>query len=344
MDIRSYIKDLLYLHDCVIIPGFGGFVTGYQASEIHKYWNLIYPPSKTILFNRRLQTNDGVFINHLAQQENMDYRSAEETIKQFSIWWNRQLESKGVVTFPEVGKLYINSGNVLVFLPELRKNYLLDTFGLKPIAFYPQMEVVSVNEKKGKQTEPMDEAEYAERLRIKRKRRTQLAVAAALIGALLLIPQLFLQNLLPEKIRIEQLNVFDFFNTPDEVAVEEEVKMEDASKENKNLIDKTAEEEKPAITNDAVPAETTKTENHATNESLKIENYYIILGSYGFISDAIRNKKIFESRNNKTVEVFPSKDGSYLVGIAARGSKESAESSLPAFTTDELKPWLILRE
>ncbi|HXH20045.1 MAG TPA: hypothetical protein VNJ07_13285, partial [Chitinophagales bacterium] len=114
MDIRSHIKDLLYLHDCVIVPGFGGFVTGYHPAEIHKYKNVIYPPSKTIMFNRRLQANDGVLINAISQKEKIDYRVAEEKVKQFAAWWNRQLENKGVVVFPDVGKLYINSGSVLI--------------------------------------------------------------------------------------------------------------------------------------------------------------------------------------------------------------------------------------
>ncbi|MEC8853074.1 MAG: SPOR domain-containing protein, partial [Bacteroidota bacterium] len=33
--IEHYISDLLYLHDCVIIPGFGGFVGNKKSAFIH---------------------------------------------------------------------------------------------------------------------------------------------------------------------------------------------------------------------------------------------------------------------------------------------------------------------
>lgn len=357
MDIRHHVKELLYLHDCVIIPDFGGFVTAYAPAEVHKFRNLVYPPSKSIMFNKRLQANDGVLINHLALHGKIGYSEAEEKVKQFAAWCNRQLENKGVVIFPEVGKLYINSNNVLVFLPELRKNYLLDTFGLKPIAFQPQLEVVSnrTNERKEKISEPMDEAEYSERLRVRRRNAKKMLAAAAVLAALLfIVPQLFMQNILPEKIRIEQLNLMDLFQRHEEVSIASE-----PEKEQKAEIIQDSQELKQEINSigeveGSMPAEADSTHTELTEATIPVvsetnedaaekDNYYIILGSYEYISDAIRMKKQLDAQFGKTLEVFSSGDGNYLIGLFA-GSRASAEASLAEFETGELKPEVLQRE
>ncbi len=354
MDIRSYIKDLLYLHDCVVIPGFGGFVTGHRPSEIQRFQNVIYPPSKSIMFNKRLQANDGILVNFIAQREKIEYKKAEEAVKQFAVGWSRLLDNKGVVIFPDVGKLYINSANVLVFLPELRKNYLPDTFGLKPIAYHPELEVVSVKKQNEKIAEPMDEEEYAEQQRIKRKRISQLAVAAILLAALFLLPQLFMQNFLPDKLRISQLKVLDLFPSektmpaaekeiPTGEAKETEAETNDESGSPEEIIDTVSEssESEPAgITSSETPSE----EQQEAKDVSATGNYYVVLGSFPFISDAIRTKKQLDSKLGKTLEVFSSEDENYHVGIAAGNSRQEAESMLAVYETSGLNPLVMLRE
>ena len=54
MDITKYIKELLFLHDCVILPGFGGFVANYKSAKIDEIRNVFFPPSKDIGFNREI--------------------------------------------------------------------------------------------------------------------------------------------------------------------------------------------------------------------------------------------------------------------------------------------------
>jgi len=352
VEIRNYVKDLLYLHDCVIIPGFGGFVTSYHPAEIHRFRNVVYPPSKTILFNRRLQNNDGVFINYMAQHEKISYAKAEETVRQHVVWWNRLLENKGVVSFPDVGKLYINSANVLVFLPELRKNYLPETFGLKPVAHYPQLEVVSFKGKKELPSEPMSEVEYAQKLHVRRKSRMQLTAAAVVTGALLFfMPQLFLQNYLPEKIRIEPLLLLNIFKSEKEIPIPGKSSQKESTeiisqdlplKEEIQPVEKIEEPKAEMPVADSV-SEASAEEREKADETAVDGNYYIILGSYDFISDAIRVKKQLDSQYGKTLEVFPSERGDYLIGVFA-GSKENAQVSLSEFENGGLKPRIIHRE
>ncbi|NLA48282.1 MAG: hypothetical protein GX876_02335, partial [Bacteroidales bacterium] len=60
MDITSFIRELLFSHDCVIVPGFGGFVGNYAPARIDRATSTFYPPSKQISFNRNLRNNDGL--------------------------------------------------------------------------------------------------------------------------------------------------------------------------------------------------------------------------------------------------------------------------------------------
>jgi len=58
-DISAYIRELLFRHDCVIIPGFGAFIGNYFPSQVDRNDGLFYPPSRRITFNRHLTGNDG---------------------------------------------------------------------------------------------------------------------------------------------------------------------------------------------------------------------------------------------------------------------------------------------
>ena len=62
IDLAYSISQLLYRYDCVIIPGFGGFVTQFKSAAIDRQAHSIYPPSKEVSFNSMLVKNDGVLV------------------------------------------------------------------------------------------------------------------------------------------------------------------------------------------------------------------------------------------------------------------------------------------
>ena len=65
--VEYYISELLFLHDCVIIPNFGGFVGNPKSAKLNKITGVLSPPSKQILFNANLKTNDGLLITHISK-------------------------------------------------------------------------------------------------------------------------------------------------------------------------------------------------------------------------------------------------------------------------------------
>ena len=77
LDFEKHIKDLLLLHDCVILPGLGGFVANYRPAEFDRVRNTASPPSKHILFNRQLVHNDGLLFAHVSKAEDYGYKDVE---------------------------------------------------------------------------------------------------------------------------------------------------------------------------------------------------------------------------------------------------------------------------
>ncbi len=130
LEISKYIQDLLYLHDCVIIPGFGGFVANYRAAKIDRNSNTIYPPSKDIGFNSNLNRNDGLLIKYLADVENLEYAEAEKSVDFFVEDMFVQLQRGETVVLENIGSFYNDRKFNLQFTPNNSVNYLIASYGL----------------------------------------------------------------------------------------------------------------------------------------------------------------------------------------------------------------------
>ena len=73
MTLATYINDLLYRYDCVIVPDFGGFVTNRIGAKVNNYTHTFTPPKKQITFNKLLKHNDGLLANYIASAENISF-------------------------------------------------------------------------------------------------------------------------------------------------------------------------------------------------------------------------------------------------------------------------------
>ena len=83
MKIDRHISNLLYDHDCVIVPSFGGFLVSYQPAQLQSIQHTFYPPSKKIAFNVFLKNNDGLLANFIAHKESLTYAEALKGIEHF---------------------------------------------------------------------------------------------------------------------------------------------------------------------------------------------------------------------------------------------------------------------
>lgn len=178
--VEKHIADLLYIHDCVIIPGFGGFVANKHEAMVNEETGIFLPPTKEIGFNKSLIHNDGLLINHLAQKEGITYQEAEKVINNFSGKIEYTISEYGRFSFPDLGSLKKDSSGNLQFTPVENSNFLAESFGLSSFHFSPLQEVYK---ERALQLAP-------QRNLILAKNTKKIAVAAALaMGLFLFTPE-----------------------------------------------------------------------------------------------------------------------------------------------------------
>jgi len=136
IDIAPYIKELLYKHNNLVIPGFGNFVLSYASTTIDHVQGILNPPSKKIDFDTNLLTNDGKLIEHLKEKHQLSTEDATAVINTFVSKIKMQLGKREMVTLPEVGRLYKDFEDNIQFIPDVT-NFSKESFGLPTINFYP---------------------------------------------------------------------------------------------------------------------------------------------------------------------------------------------------------------
>ncbi len=79
----SYTEDLLHLYDCVVIPGFGGFVAKCRDAAPDLKKSCLLPPFKEIVFDSRLTKDNGFFLDWVVRKENISEEEAVRAIELF---------------------------------------------------------------------------------------------------------------------------------------------------------------------------------------------------------------------------------------------------------------------
>ena len=133
MMIEKHISALLYRHQCVIVPGFGAFLTEMQPAQLNADNSTFYPPKKLVSFNANLKNNDGLLANHIALQEKISYEHAVEDIGRQTELWLGRLQGRESLVLKNLGEIIYNFEGSLVFTPDTPVNYLTDAFGLSAV-------------------------------------------------------------------------------------------------------------------------------------------------------------------------------------------------------------------
>jgi nucleoid DNA-binding protein len=137
MDITAFIRELLFSHDCVIIPGFGGFIGNYSPARIDKSTSTFFPPVKQISFNRNLNHNDGLLAGRVSESAKVNYGDARNIIEEFVTSLRKKLERGEKVTFDNIGSFTNNQEGSVQFEPDHNVNYHLDSYGFGSFQFPP---------------------------------------------------------------------------------------------------------------------------------------------------------------------------------------------------------------
>lgn len=133
--VSESIAQLLLRHNCVIIPHLGGFIGNYTPSKIMIHTNKVVPPSKALLFNNNLVNNDGLLIQHLAEENRCSYQDAQRTVEQFVSLVRNDLKEGNRYEVERVGFLFLQSDQQIGFEQDHSFNLYMNSFGLGSVRF-----------------------------------------------------------------------------------------------------------------------------------------------------------------------------------------------------------------
>jgi hypothetical protein len=316
--IEKHISDLLCLHDCVIVPGLGGFVANYKSATMVEERNLFRPPVKEIGFNRSLSHNDGLLTNHLIKREQKSWTESTELINEFVKGLQHRINLGETIEFNGIGTFRKDALGNLQFNPIERNNLLPGAFGLEDFQFEPLLSNTSISKK---QEEPV------RRLLQSRSPRYWTSVAAMIAGLLLFSPKLDM----PEHPQMSTTNMFSTFN-------EKSVSKIQPSDE-EVVANKTSQIEIPATD----PVLSQKAVTPDIDPQNMVKPFHLIAASFKFKAPANQTLEAFKMDGFSEAKVLHSDNGRFRIALFSFSNRTDATRKLFALRKDEAykNVWLL---
>lgn len=320
--MEKHIKELIYLHDCVIIPGFGAFVSRHEFSGIHPVTHTFTPPHKIVSFNEQLQHEDELLARHIAEQNDLSLTEAREKLDIYVRKLVLKLNTTDYVLMDGLGSFSMRDKQ-LSFRFSAQENLSGNSFGLGSF----QSPAIS---------RETFEANIKAQLQDKEQIRKSVSGfnwrAAAII-----IPLLGLS--IAAGLKREQLNdmysSYAYLNPFSEKPEAAYTPREEFTR---------ATFEIPSISSVHTPETSTRinTEVEISNPiSTNIGNYYLIAGCFSSEKNALAFSKKLGSKSFQSEVVGLSNKGLYRVSIGQYPSKEDAISQIPSFKEKGYQVWVL---
>ena len=137
MPFTERLQYLLEKYDSLIIEGFGGFFTRYQAAQLHPVTHRITPPQKEISFNRNLIHTDGTLEMEFRTSFQVSADEANQLVSGIVSFLNEILQTEGKLNFVGVGEIIARADGNWRFIPFEENHLLMDSFSLYPVQMKP---------------------------------------------------------------------------------------------------------------------------------------------------------------------------------------------------------------
>lgn len=144
IDIPSHIEKLLFLHESLVIPGFGGFTATRTPANTDYAGGSVSAPSKTLAFSENLTVDDGILVNDIMLTHGVSAEDAQRVVAEFVEKMQSLLNQREIVTLAGVGRLYKNYVQKIQFLPDAT-NFNAASYGLPPLQFSPIARAREIN-------------------------------------------------------------------------------------------------------------------------------------------------------------------------------------------------------
>lgn len=205
------INTLLFTHDCVIVPGLGGFVASPAAARYNKIQHTFIPPSRVIAFNVFLRQNDGLLANFISTEDSVSFSDAMKIIERYVERCFMELEAGRKFTIADIGQLYYDNEKNIQFSPDETAAHSLDMFGFTAVRVAP---VITEEKKVPSLLSPIRESARREKNLSKEKQRKttrpgRRLLNAGLMAGVLLWAMFNVYIIAPQNFNFSALNPFE---------------------------------------------------------------------------------------------------------------------------------------
>lgn len=169
-ELFSLVIDLLHTDACVVVPNMGGFVANRKAASVDARSGLFCPPSVQVVFNPKLNHNDGLLCQAWAERNHCGLAEAAKQVAVVVEEVKKAINSKGTLFVPNFGTFRVN-GNGYSFVSAIAQQGFSEGFGLQEFCL-PTLKSVRHNNSSDGQLKKM----------------IGVGVAAAALVAVLLVP------------------------------------------------------------------------------------------------------------------------------------------------------------
>lgn len=349
MKINQVIKDLLLANDTVVIPGLGAFVTQYQSAEIISSEGAIIPPTKSITFNSKLQTDSlSLLENYLISNANISSAEAKTLISDFAKATDAKIKMKGEVEIDEIGLFYSDANDKIAFKQSSRESLLLDNYGMSSVKMPDINEKATISSSKSigsksktkKTTVNTKTTATTQTTTGSNKTLKRVLIALPIIALLVLIIVFYqkilnfgdtlVENLFNKAVE-NKTEIKDTDIKIDENSIKDTTKiLIDESDDNENIdttIAKTPTNEMDVSLDDEKLQNGKVSDVTEINLGTTYKNYYLIVGSYSNNKNA--EKKIKELKNKGfDAEIILNDPTKYRVTI---GGFDNVDDAIEAY-------------
>lgn len=138
-ELEKHIEILLLNNDCVIVPGFGGFMAHHVDAVYVEEEGCFIPPSRTLGFNPQLHINDSLLAQSYVETYDISYPEALRHIEDDVRELKQTIEKEGYYELNDIGVININVDGNYIFEPYLSgvltpELYALSSFEMSVLA------------------------------------------------------------------------------------------------------------------------------------------------------------------------------------------------------------------
>jgi len=317
--LAKHIAFLLRHHDCLIIPGLGGFVVQEGCATRQEDIYTFAPPSRIASFNQELKHNDGLLIESYMRALKVNYRDARLRVEADIEAMLNNLKKSRSVLIEGVGTVSINNEGLLDF--QRNTSVLLNTahYGLPKVRLLPLAQLKRETAPASEQIADNESIHF----RVNRVLLRNVAATAAIIALVLCIS-------IPVNTPVdaEQMKA-GFLPPPSPITVADKTPME-------QLATTVSQEAKNEVTEAVEPAQAISPVSEAEQSKAKPQSayYYIIIASHPDTASAKSEVSRLKNKGFETAGIVTG-DGRSRVYSAKFATKQEAIEKL-AFYRQQL--------